>query len=104
MREGVESRWGKRQQVAAVCFLHTKPRVLNDSSTIPSLKVIYAVHFISTYIIALRLISHLFSSHCKIAKSDYLIRHTRLSVSLSVALSAWNNSAPTTRILTKFYI
>jgi hypothetical protein len=36
----------------------------------------------------------------KIAKSDYYLRHT----CPSVCLSAWNNSAPTGRIIVKFYI
>jgi hypothetical protein len=36
----------------------------------------------------------------KIAKSDYYLRHVRLSV----RLSAWNNSAPTGRILMKLDI
>jgi hypothetical protein len=40
----------------------------------------------------------------KISKSDYKLRYIYLSVRPSIRLSAWNNSAPTVRIWTKFGI
>jgi hypothetical protein len=40
----------------------------------------------------------------KNAKSDYSLRHVRLSVRLSIRLSAWNNSAPTGQIFYEIWI